>query len=161
MKSPSAVSPDKDPGGAQPLHSGSIICSSSCVEDALRLGTSASDFFPVQKGPETVGFEGGDGVSAVCLRFGGIVTFCCPFSRLAAVHGSSLIVSLPRFVRRVERPEYSMREVLSVAAGKTPVLRSAAGPRDSRAAPLFTGDTASPLEGTGFELAVAHGWIEL
>ena len=42
---------------------------------------------------------GAAGVSAVGLRLGGIVTFCCSFSRLAAVQGSSLIVSLPRFVR--------------------------------------------------------------
>ena len=65
-------------------------------------GTSGADFFPVQNGPETVGVDGGDAVSAIGLRFGGIVTFCCSLSLLAAVQGSSLIVSLPRFVRRVD-----------------------------------------------------------
>jgi hypothetical protein len=51
----------------------------------------------------------GDAVSAVGLRFGGITTFSCSLSRLAAVQRSSLIVSLPRFVRRVERSEYNTR----------------------------------------------------
>jgi hypothetical protein len=59
------------------------------------------DFFPVQKGPVTVGLNGGDGVSAVRVRLGGVVTFGCSLSRLAAVQGSSLIVSLPRFIRCV------------------------------------------------------------
>ena len=72
-------------------------------------GTSDADFFPVQNGPETVGLDGGDAVSAVGLRFGGIVTFCCSLSRLAAVQGSSLIVSLPRFVHRVEPSQYNTR----------------------------------------------------
>ena len=63
---------------------------------------SGADFLPVQNGPELVGLVGAGGVSAVGLRLGGIVTFCCSLSRLAAVQGSSLIVSLPRFVRRVE-----------------------------------------------------------
>ena len=35
------------------------------------------------------------------------MTFCWSLLRLAAVHESSLIVSLPRFVRRVERSECS------------------------------------------------------
>src|SRR6516225_5822950 len=65
-------------------------------------GRSGADFLPVQNGPETVGLVGAGGVSAVGLRLGGIVTFCRSLSRLAAVQGSSLIVSLPRFVRRVE-----------------------------------------------------------
>jgi len=78
----------------------SVRCRAS---PALRdFGTSAADFLPVQKGPETVGLDGDDAVAAVCVRFGGFVTFSCPLSRLAAVQGSSLIVSLPRFVRRVE-----------------------------------------------------------
>jgi hypothetical protein len=59
------------------------------------------DLFAVQKGPETVGLGGGDAVSAVRVRFGLVVSFSCTLSRLAAVHGSSLIVSLPRFIRRV------------------------------------------------------------
>ena len=72
----------------------SVRCRASL---ALRdFGTSAADFLPVQKGPETVGLDGDDAVAAVCVRFGGFVTFSCPLSRLAAVQGSSLIVSLPR-----------------------------------------------------------------
>jgi len=43
-------------------------------------------------------------------------------SRLAAVQGSSLIVSLPRFIRRVERSEYNTRQ-----EGKV-VLSSATDP---------------------------------
>src|SRR5215468_10530394 len=71
----------------------SVRCRAS---PALRdFGTSAADFLPVQKGPETVGLDGDDAVAAVCVRFGGFVTFSCPLSRLAAVQGSSLIVSLP------------------------------------------------------------------
>ena len=53
--------------------------------------------------------DGDDAVSTGGLRLGGIVTFCCSLSRLAAVQGSSLIASLPRFVRRVERSEYNTR----------------------------------------------------
>ena len=60
-------------------------------------------FLPVQNGPETVGLDTGDVVSGVGLRLGGIAIFCCSLSRLAAVQGSSLIVSLPRFVCGVER----------------------------------------------------------
>jgi hypothetical protein len=48
-------------------------------------------------------------ISAVGLRLGRIVTFCCSLSRLAAVQGSSLIVSLSRFVRCVERSEFNTR----------------------------------------------------
>jgi len=59
------------------------------------------DLFPVQKGPETVGFGGGDAVLAVRAHFGRVVTFSRTLSRLAAVQGSSLIVSLPQFTRRV------------------------------------------------------------
>jgi len=55
-------------------------------------------FLSVQNGPETAGLGEGDAVSAVGLRLGGIVTFFCSLSRFAAVQGSSLIVSLPRFV---------------------------------------------------------------
>jgi hypothetical protein len=59
------------------------------------------DLFAVQKGPETVGLGGGDAVSAVRVRFARVVSFGRTLSRLAAVQGSSLIVSLPRFIRRV------------------------------------------------------------
>jgi len=84
-------------------------------------GRSGADFLPVQNGPETVGFDGGDAVEGVCLRFGGIITFSCSLSRLAAVQGSSLIVSLPRFIRRVERSECNTRpgESGHVAGDKT------------------------------------------
>src|SRR5215831_5128904 len=66
-------------------------------------------FLSVQNGPETAGLGEGDAVSAVGLRLGGIVTFFCSLSRFAAVQGSSLIVSLPRFVRRAERSEHNTR----------------------------------------------------
>jgi hypothetical protein len=57
-----------------------------------------------------------------------IITFSCSLSRLAAVQGSSLIVSLPRFIRRVERSECSTREegrvVLSLVTKHPPARRS-------------------------------------
>ena len=59
------------------------------------------ELFPVQKGPETVGLGGGDAVSADRVRFGRVVSFSRTLSRLAAVQGSSLIVSLPQFTRCV------------------------------------------------------------
>jgi len=43
--------------------------------------TIRADFLPVQNGPAIVGLVGAAGVSAVCLRLGGIVTFSaapCP-----------------------------------------------------------------------------------
>ena len=73
----------------------SVRCRASTIPCGF--GTSGADFLPVQNGPETVGLDGGDAVSAVGLRLGGIVTFCCSLSRTAAVQGSPLIVSLPRF----------------------------------------------------------------
>jgi hypothetical protein len=85
----------------------SVRCRASTIPCGF--GTSGADFLPVQNGPETVGLDGGDAVSAVGLRLGGIVTFCCSLSRTAAVQGSPLIVSLPRFVRRVEGSDYNPR----------------------------------------------------
>ena len=71
---------------------------------------------------------GAGGVSAVGLRLGDIGTFSCSLSRLAAVQGSSLIVSLPRFVRRVERSEYSTgRERGAVPGDKNPPARWCSG----------------------------------
>src|SRR5215813_11160637 len=72
-------------------------------------GTSGADFLPVQNGPETVGLDGGDVLAGVCPRCGDVVTFSCSLYRLAAVQGSSLIVSLPRFIRRVKRSECNTR----------------------------------------------------
>jgi hypothetical protein len=84
-----------------------LFCAAACVhaQSSVRcrasttlcgFGTWGADVLSVQNGPETVGLDGGDAVSAVGLRLGGIMTFCCSLSRLAAVQGSSLIVSLPR-----------------------------------------------------------------
>jgi hypothetical protein len=72
----------------------------------------------------------GPGVPAVGLRFAGIVTLCCPLSRLAALQGSSLIVSLPRFVRRVERSQYTTRREGNAGlflATKNPAARWCSG----------------------------------
>jgi len=97
-----------------------LFCAAACVhaQSSVRcrtsttlcgFATSGADALPLQNGPETVGLDGGYADSAVGLGLGGIVTFCCSLSGLAAVQGSSLIVSLPRFVRRVERSEYNTR----------------------------------------------------
>jgi hypothetical protein len=113
-----AASPPSQRGSREALSW--LFCAAACVhaQSSVRcrastipcgFGTSGADFLPVQNGPETVGLDGGGAASAVGLRLGGIVTFCCSLSRLAAVQGSSLIVSLPRFVRRVEGSDYNTR----------------------------------------------------
>ena len=109
------------------MHSqSSVRCRTSTT--LCGFGISGADFLPVQNGPETVDLDGGNACSAVCLRFGAIVTFCYSLSRLAAVQGSSLIVSLPRFVRRVERntrPEGNVGLFLATKRWRT-------GPSQSR-----------------------------
>ena len=104
---------------------------------------------PVQNGPVTVGLDGGDAVSAVGLRFGGIVTFCCSLSRLAAVQGSSLIVSLPRFVRRVERSQYHTRRKGNAGlflATKNPPARWCSGRSRSRPFSVLAGAVSDRLK---------------
>ena len=103
--------------------------------------------------------DGGDAVSAIGLRFGGIVTFCCSLSRLAAVQGSSLIVSLPRFVRRVERSQYNTRREGNAGpflATKNPPARWCSGRSRSRPFSVLAGAVSDRLKASPALLLV--GW---
>ena len=98
-----AIESDGSYGVAAKSSLSSLAQPLACTLNHLFVESSAADLLPVQNGPETVGLDTGDVVSGVGLRLGGIAIFCCSLSRLAAVQGSSLIVSLPRFVCGVER----------------------------------------------------------